>query len=419
MNGPLGDGTKSQGTERFRELAGVGLYHDNVFAVTGLPATAQGAAVRRQRQKLETRLAVEQSWPGDSRAPVPGRYQAGTVRAAFDALQDPRRRLVDELCWYWGEETSDCGCPAELHREHDAAVDAHARAVAAEEGRLDLPDQDRTDLWQRAAVAWGRVLDHAELREHVAHRIRTLGDPRLDESQADGYLTQLPELLVSPFTQLSARPDFDPAAAAPWADVDHFATPLAELFERKLAATDLVVKRELRAAEEERNAGRYGEAVRILREEVVPEFERFEDYQPFVSPWRYDALAHSVSVGLNNMAVELHRHHSNVRATERQRRTALELAEMAYDIAPERDEAELMENWKIIQEWHDSGGRPRTPVRQQSAHPGLDKFAGISCLLLLVAFLVLWVVVGFGPALIVLFVGCAVLGWIVSVVERF
>ncbi|WP_255951443.1 hypothetical protein [Streptomyces odontomachi] len=425
MNGPVRDAAGSRGTEltRFDELAGSGLYRDNIFAITGLSATARGAAVRTVRQRAEARLAVQPSWPGDPRSPVSGEYARDVVRAAFEGFQDPRRRLVDELFWHWGEETAGCGCPVELHREHDTAIDAHARAVAAEDGRLDLADTERDRLWTSAATAWGGLLERPELREHLRSRIRALGDPRLGEELVDAFLSRVPGLLVSPFGEFAGRPEFTGRACAPWAALTRFAGPLSALYDERLAETDRVITKELLAAEEQRNAGKYADAVLIMRRKVVPEFERFAAFRDFVSPWRFEEIAHSVAVGLNNLAVELHRHHLTTPPTEKQRRTMIELAEKAHDIAPERDEAQLMENRQLIQSAFTGARRSRAATRgtgqASSSHPVWDRVMGVSCLLICVTFIVLWIVVGILPAVAVTVGGLALLGYVSELVESF
>lgn len=425
MNASVRDAAGGSGTElpRFDELAGSGLYRDNIFAVTGLPATARGAAVRAVRQRAEARLAVQPTWPGDTRSPAAGEYGRDAVRAAFEGFQDPRRRLVDELLWHWGEETASCGCPVAVHREHDTAVDAHARAVAAEDGRLDLADAERARLWASAATAWDGLLDRPELRDHLRGRIRALGDPRLGEELADAFLSRVPGLLVSPFADFAARPGFTGRACAPWAALARFAAPLGALYDGRLAEADRVITRELLAAEAKRNAGQYADAVLILRRKVVPEFERCTPFRDFVSPWRFEELAHSVAVGLNNLAVELHRHHTTTRPTDKQRRTMVELAELAHDIAPERDEAQLMENWQVIQAAFTGPARSRAAPRKTgqaaTAHPVWDKVLGVSCLLICATFITLWIVVGILPAVAVTVGGLAVLGYLTEIVESF
>jgi hypothetical protein len=346
--------------DRFEELAGTQLYRRNVFAVTGLPTRASGPAVRRHRQKVEARLAVEDSWPGAPDLAPPGGYGKDEVRASFEGLQDPRRRMVDELLWLWGTPDSGCDCDPDVHEWHDAAVLLHARVLEAETGRSLLPVEQRTSLWEGAVSAWGHLLADGALRQHVRHRIRALGDPRLDEDAADDLLARLPRLLVSPFPQLFAdratTTRLTPVCSA-WAGFPPFAGLFPELFEREVEEAYEKIHGDLLRAEREREAAHYREAFLLLRDRVVPGFEDMAPLRPFVSDWRYDETAHIVAVGLNNLAVELlgvsvHRPPSASRREE-----MLWLAEKAYEIGPDRDSDGLKENWETIYDHVTGTGR--------------------------------------------------------------
>lgn len=356
--------------DRFEELAGTQLYRRNVFAVTGLPTRASGPAVRRHRQKVEARLAVEDSWPGAPDLAPPGGYGKDEVRASFEGLQDPRRRMVDELLWLWGTPDSGCDCDPDVHEWHDAAVLLHARVLEAETGRSGLPVEQRASLWENAVSAWGHLLADGTLRQHVRHRIRALGDPRLDEDAADDLLARLPRLLVSPFPQLFAdratTTRLTPVCSA-WAGFPPFAGLFSELFERAVEEAYEKIHGDLLTAEREREAHHYREAFLLLRDRVVPGFEDMAPLRPFVSDWRYDETAHIVAVGLNNLAVELlgisvHRPPSASRREE-----MIWLAEKAYEIGPDRDSDGLKENWETI--YDHVTGTARRPARARRPFP--------------------------------------------------
>ncbi|MFE5812057.1 hypothetical protein ACFQ6S_01395 [Streptomyces sp. NPDC056479] len=339
---------------RFTDLAGPRLYRDNAFAVTGLPANAKGRAVRQHRQRLEARLAVEATLPPDPGSPLVGGHRKDEVRAAFEEFQDPRRRLVDELLWRWGEPASECGCPADVHEEHDNAVRFHAMALEAEAGRSHATTDARDILWQGAASAWGLLLERPEFRRHIAHRIGELDDPRLGELSADDFLAELPRLLVSPFRELAADPDFRPrlaAVCAGWTEHAAFSGLFTELFEESVEDTVQKITDGLRSVSDRKDAERFTDAVRIVREEVLPAFERFGDVRAYVSEWRYDDVAHTVAVGVGNLAVAMLGHYRFHRPSPTEKRTVVELAERAYEIAPERQVKAFKDNWDVIYDW--------------------------------------------------------------------
>ncbi|CAL9292064.1 hypothetical protein ABZ568_32900 [Streptomyces olindensis] len=400
--------------DRFEELAGTQLYRRNVFAVTGLPTGASGPAVRRHRQKLEARLAVEDHWPGARDVAPAGGYGKDEVRAAFEGLQDPRRRMVDEVLWLWGAQDSDCGCPADVHELHDSAVVLHSRALRAETGDVELPVDQRASLWEHAVSAWGHLLADGALRQHVRHRIRALGDPRLHEDAADDLLAGLPKLLVSPFPQLFA----DRATAArltqvcsAWTAFPPFAGLFSELFERAVEDAYEKIHADLLTAEREREAHHYREAFLLLRDRVVPGFEDLAPLRPFVSDWRYDEIAHVVAVGLNNLAVALLGVSVYRPPSPSRREEMVWLAEKAYEIGPDRDSDGLKENWETI--YDHVTGTGRRPARARRRFP----WFGFLLVLAVVggSLSALVEIYGFLP---VLFIGVAVLG-VVGYIVRF
>ncbi|MFJ9031534.1 hypothetical protein ACIRQP_24040 [Streptomyces sp. NPDC102274] len=346
---------------RFADLAGVRLYRRNAFAVTGLPANAQGRAVRQHRQRLEARLAIEDTWPGEADSPLVGGHRKDEVRAAFEEFQDPRRRLVDELLWRWGEADLGCECPGTVHEEHDQAVRFHAMALEAEDGRIEATEEGRDTLWRGAASTWGTLLERPEFRDHIAHRIRALDDPRLRNHSADYFLAGIPRLLVSPLTEIASGPGFAPRLArvcAGWAEYEPFSDLFSELFEETVDETERTINDGLRSAEDKREAGQYGDAVVILREKVLADYHRLDSFREFVSEWRHEQVAHSVAVALNNLAVALQHHHMVKPPTAKQRKTVVELAEKAYEIAPDRDAEGIKENWSIIYDQFTGSGHP-------------------------------------------------------------
>ncbi|MFC5212759.1 hypothetical protein [Streptomyces coerulescens] len=366
---------------RFTDLGGTRLYRDNAFAVTGLPTNADGRAVRRHRQRLEARLAVEESLPADPESPLAGGFRKDEVRAAFEEFQDPRRRLVDELLWRWGEPGPDCGCPASVHQEHDDAVRFHAMALDAETGRGHATTDGRDILWQGAAGGWGLLLERPEFRLHIAHRIGELDDPRLGELCADDFLAALPRLLVSPFSELAADPDFRPRLAqvcAGWAEQTVFSGLFTELFEESVEETVRTITDGLRSVNDKKEAELFADATETVRREVLPAFERLGAFRAYVSDWRYDDVARIVAVGVGNLAVAMLGHYQFRRPTTPEKEAVVELAERAYEIAPEREVKAFKDNWDVIYDWS-VGAVPTRPA--SGTAPSTDR-VWPGCLLL-------------------------------------
>ncbi|HEX7301767.1 hypothetical protein [Lentzea sp.] len=179
---------------RLRDVAGPDLYRRNPFRVTGLATTAKPAQVRAHRHLLLGALDLGGTVPGDRRLPLPRPPSAQDVRTAFDALERPDHRLVDELFWWWAGPGA-CGCAPATHEAHDAAVEAHARALDAEADE---------DLWVDAADAWMDALDLPGFWDHVRHRMGASSDRRMNESTVEGLRTALPQALLAPQVALAA-----------------------------------------------------------------------------------------------------------------------------------------------------------------------------------------------------------------------
>ncbi|MFW6691582.1 hypothetical protein [Streptomyces sp. MAR4 CNX-425] len=346
---------------RFADLAGTRLYRRNIFAVTGLPVDAQGRAVRRQRARLDARLAVEETWPGDDGTPAPDGYRKEEVRLAFEEFQDPRGRLVDELLWYWRDADLGCGCDPVTHLRHDDAVERHSRAIEAETGAIDLTEAERTGLWDEAAACWEDLLDSPDLRAHIARRLTDLADPRLDGYSSDDFLPGFPRLLVSPFAELAGDRAVRPRLAAacdPWMTCPAFAAALHDTFEEPVTEAVERVGQGLRLAAEEHHADRNWDALQLLGDRVLPAFGELEPLKPFASESQYEELAHTVAVAVNNVALSIC---DDSRPSRGQKDKAVDLLETAYEIAPERDEDLIHQNLLAL---YEHGATGSTGARQ-------------------------------------------------------
>nr|WP_257101553.1 hypothetical protein [Streptomyces sp. alain-838] len=305
-----------------------------------------------------------------------------------------------------------------MHEEHDEAVRLHAMVLEAEAGRITTAPDGRDTLWRGAAAAWGRLLERPEFRRHIAHRIGELDDPRLGGHSADDFLTALPRLLVSPFRDLAADPDFRPRLApvcTGWAEYAVFTDLFAGLFEEMVEETVQEITDGLRSANAKKEAGLFGDAEMILRREVLPAFDRIGELRAFVSDWRYDDVSHAVAVGVGNLAVAMLGHHRFKAPTRRQKQTVVELAEKAYEIAPEAHVRAFAENWDVIYEWSRRTVTARSaPARSRERSAFLDWVGCWLAVLTIVGLVVLWTVKGWEWAAGA-FLG---LGFVVAAAER-
>ena len=179
------------------EVAGTRMYARNAFRLVELPTNATRRQILERKQRITTMRQVDPELVSQD------------VVGAFDRLLgDPRRRLVDEIFWFWDVETMDCGCSGSLHKDHDKAVRAHFE-VLQRENRGNIVRETNQELqrtmtmWSATAELWGKVLRRAALWDHVRHRIAALDDRQLDESVIDVLRDEVPTVLVKPLIQFA------------------------------------------------------------------------------------------------------------------------------------------------------------------------------------------------------------------------
>ncbi|MFM8533677.1 MAG: hypothetical protein ACKOEC_08835 [Acidimicrobiia bacterium] len=143
------------------------------------------------------------------------------LRAAQQALEDPRTRLAAEPFWFWGQDGP--GDPplsadwlnqasGDLHfgvialeiEFHDIAVQAFLNASAPDR----LSDRDRRARWERAVTAWSPLLADGVIDRWLLARAVELDDPRLTTAEVDRIRASVVEVLASPIVAL-AEDDVD------------------------------------------------------------------------------------------------------------------------------------------------------------------------------------------------------------------
>ncbi|WUH99943.1 hypothetical protein OHR68_41755 [Spirillospora sp. NBC_00431] len=355
---------------RLTQLEGTRLYRRNVFATTGVRVYAGGRAVHTKRQYAKTRLAVMSEWPPDSRAPFDAPYRAEEVLAAFDGFQNPRDRIVDELLWLWEDDGADCGCPAEVHREHDEAVLAHARAIA-DEGDRKRPAAELERLWIDAAEKWARVLPMEAIWEHLRRRAHSLDDPRLGPADVESLRRGVPELLVSPIVELAtSRPDTRHllSASDAWDALRPAGRVVGRAYERALEPEFRIVNEKLEAAERFHSSHHYRKAADLLLDEAVPALRRLRQYVPQISRMRYQNAANAVARRLNLAQVQIADEDA---ADLGAQRYAISLLETALEFVDGGDREQIERNLETLKDRlapsgrtapaSTYGGRPRSP----------------------------------------------------------
>ncbi|RBM20656.1 hypothetical protein [Streptomyces sp. PT12] len=215
------------------ESADLDLYRHNAFRVSGLPVTATPRAVRRRGSELRAAEALGAEAPPGvgwlALAPPPDH---AAVREALRRLDDPLRRVADELFWLWPLPETDGldlgratalwesaadpapGGPAPPGAErrgislHNLAVLHHASVLESTTGG--------PDAWRRAYRYWRLALDDESCWRWFGARIEALDDPRLRGVTGDDVRDALPAVLLTIHARLAidaARPRGGDAAA--------------------------------------------------------------------------------------------------------------------------------------------------------------------------------------------------------------
>ncbi len=176
---------------------------ENPLKLIGLSAQASLHDVRRRVQQLSIRLRLEN---GDE-APL---------RAAQQALEDPRTRLAAEPFWFWGQDGPDeppigtygrdhvggdvhFGVTAREIAFHDVAVQTLLNADTADR----LSDRERRARWERTVSAWTPLLANGVIDRWLRARAVELDDPRLTTAEVDRIRASVIEVLASPMTVLA------------------------------------------------------------------------------------------------------------------------------------------------------------------------------------------------------------------------
>lgn len=286
----------AQISQRMRDIAVPALYRRNAFRLSGLPTQATGRAVRERRQKAVTAVSFGAYQQPDAEWALPETPDEVQIRGAFEALSDPPKRIVDELLWFWGDDTT-CGCPATLHAQHDAAVRAHAQAL---DGAVtDSP------LWTEAAEHWSAVLRRGAFWGHIRHRINALDDPRLTDDAIDTLRDELPRTLVRPVFLLAVASDQPRRLLSRATDWDLGDRVVDDLVDEAIA-TDLEhLTEDLKRAGDALDAGKLDDTAEKLQDDVLPVLNQVERLAPHEDHRGVARVREKVAVLFNNCALAM------------------------------------------------------------------------------------------------------------------
>jgi hypothetical protein len=279
-----------------RDIAVPALYRRNAFRLSGLPTQATGRAVRERRQKAVTAVSFGGYEQPDAEWALPEAPDEAQIRGAFEALSDPPRRIVDELLWFWGDDTA-CRCPSTLHAQHDAAIRAHAKALDAE-----LSD---SPLWTEAAEHWSTVLRRGAFWSHIRHRINVLDDPRLNDEAVDALRDELPRTLVRPVFLLALGSDHPRRLLSRATDWDLGERVVDDLVEETIATDLEQLTKDLKRAGDALDAGNLEDSAEKLQDAILPTLRQVERIASHDDNRGVARVREKVAVLFNNCALAI------------------------------------------------------------------------------------------------------------------
>jgi hypothetical protein len=205
------------------------LYRGNAFRVTGLPVDASTREIKRRLDDLrhaeqagDTEGGIAQSFALN---PAPG-YDA--IREATQRLQDPARRIVEELFWFWptdwavgrrdpalaalakgdtgrasrrwSQALQNSDSPACVAAKHNLGVMYQLAALDYEQVQLKRDvsvgsAEQMATYWQASLKWWEALADDESHWSMVAERIRILDDPALTTGFARRLRKAFPEAM--------------------------------------------------------------------------------------------------------------------------------------------------------------------------------------------------------------------------------
>lgn len=198
-------------SEVLMAMATPDIYRRNPFRVTGLRVTATPREMARQADKLKMFEKLGTPPPASLGLPLDPAPDTEGIREAMQRLQDPEKRLIDEIFWIWpmpGESDAALGAfnggdanaaeaiwqraidgPAGDVARHNLAVLRHARLV--ENNSTSEAD------WRKVLGLWLRLVKEEAFWSRISTRIRELDDPRLTTGTARRLRLTLPLALLT------------------------------------------------------------------------------------------------------------------------------------------------------------------------------------------------------------------------------
>jgi len=228
----------NQISEDLQTIANPDIYRINAFRILQIPVTATLREANNQMRKLTLQEKLGNNGHLDNvllpLIPIP---DADARREAYQRLENPESRLIDELFWFWPltlglSDSNDEALEAMQHNDyseaiaiwkqhetnasesnismHNLAIMYHVLALDFEQMRSNKSltkkqsDQKR-EYWEQAFFRWKILLNHDGLWSRLSNRVRELDDPRLTTGVCRRLQDGLPIILLTINAKLAIR----------------------------------------------------------------------------------------------------------------------------------------------------------------------------------------------------------------------
>jgi len=221
------------------------LYRVNAFRILGISIDSSPRQIKRviEKLRLEEKLEQGKASAGYLMALVPepthededvltGKTRIELAQEAVERINDPQKRLVEELFWFWpcdpkngskdhAIQLTNAGDFAgageiwlqRLDEGDDSGIALHNLAVLNHMAALDLEyEQEFGALsadqkaylehhWQKAYEYWAQLLPSAAFWRRLDNRVKELDDPRLSKNTGN----EIREILPTAVTMVAAK----------------------------------------------------------------------------------------------------------------------------------------------------------------------------------------------------------------------
>jgi hypothetical protein len=207
-------------------MSSVKLYFDNPFRILGIPVDANQQDIKRQITSFDINIKVGKKLP-KAIFSFNTELDAEQIQRSDQSLQNPEKRLFDEIFWFWplqpghGKDDeallamnkNDINSAIDIWLEeekndvisaHNLAIYYHLQALQFEyrltlkKEKISGSDQRKcSDFWNQACSRWTLIMNSPIFWDRLLHRVEVLDYPMLTAGTVNDIKKKLPKTLCS------------------------------------------------------------------------------------------------------------------------------------------------------------------------------------------------------------------------------